>query len=161
MLNITVEQEPLDKPVAFIHLEGELDHQNYKDVIAKARELRDSGVVRLVLDLSDLDYMGSSGIFALRSIAVIVGANEPPDPDSGYGAVQEQGEEDGDDHEQDELLGDAERVADHQRAEGLHLVAEGGVPGLGVHAEADGARREQARHPPVDEQAAQRHEERL
>ena len=90
MLNITVEHEPLDKPVAVIHLEGELDHQNFEDVIAKARELRDSGVVRLILDLSDLSYMGSSGIFALRSIAVIVGATEPPDPDSGWGAVNEQ-----------------------------------------------------------------------
>ena len=94
MLNITVEHEQLDKPVAVIHLEGELDHQNYEEVIAKARELRDSGVVRLVLDLADLSYMGSSGIFALRSIAVIVGANEPPDPDSGYGAVKEQGSTD-------------------------------------------------------------------
>jgi anti-anti-sigma regulatory factor len=90
MLNITVENEELDKPVAVIHLEGELDHENYEELIATAREVRDSGVVRLVLDLADLSYMGSSGIFALRSIAVIVGANEPPDPDSGWGAVKEQ-----------------------------------------------------------------------
>lgn len=91
MLNITVEHEQLDKPVAVINLEGELDHQNYEDVITKARELRDSGVVRLVLNLADLSYLGSSGIFALRSMAVLVGASEPPDPDSGWGAVKEQG----------------------------------------------------------------------
>ena len=89
MLNITVEHELTARPVAIMRLEGELDQSNYLDVVNRARELADAGTLNLLLDLSDLSYMGSSGIFALRSIAIVLSGETPPDPEGGWGAVHE------------------------------------------------------------------------
>ncbi len=87
MLNITVEQETGDVPVAVMRLEGELDAASYLSVIDRARELQGDGTRHLVLDLSDLAYMGSSGLFAIHSIATLLRGEEPPDPDAGWGAI--------------------------------------------------------------------------
>lgn len=89
MLNITVEHEEGVLPVAVMRLEGELDQSNYLDVITRARELGEAGTRGIVLDLDGLTYMGSSGIFALRSIALVLSGEEPPDPEAGWGAVHE------------------------------------------------------------------------
>jgi anti-anti-sigma regulatory factor len=89
MLNLTIEHEQAAVPVAVMRFEGELDQSNYLSVIDRARELRDAGTRNVVLDLSDLTYMGSSGIFALRSIAIVLAGDEPPDPEGGWGAVHE------------------------------------------------------------------------
>lgn len=104
-MNITVEHEPAPtEPVAVMRLEGELDQSNYLHVINKARELRDAGTRQLVLDLADLNYMGSSGIFALRSIAIILGGDEPPSPDDGWGAIHELGNRSADEVKRVKLL---------------------------------------------------------
>ena len=89
MLNITVEHEDGSLPVAVMRLEGELDQSNYLEVVSRARELAAAGTRNVLLDLSALSYMGSSGIFALRSIAIILSGEEPPDPEAGWGAVHE------------------------------------------------------------------------
>ncbi len=89
MLNITVEHEHGTHNVAVIGLAGELDQSNYLDVINRAREARAAGATAVLLDLTELTYMGSSGIFALRSIAIVLGDSEPPDPEGGWGAVHE------------------------------------------------------------------------
>lgn len=87
MLNITVEQENGDVPVAVMGLEGELDAASYLSVIDRARELQQEGTRHLVLDLSNLGYMGSSGLFAIHSIATLLRGEEPPDPEAGWGAI--------------------------------------------------------------------------
>ena len=89
MLNITVELEQGATPVAVMRVEGELDQSNYLDVVNRARELSDAGTRNVVLDLSNLTYMGSSGIFALRSMAIVLSGDEPPDPEGGWGAIHE------------------------------------------------------------------------
>ena len=89
MLNVTVETEQGAQPVGIMRLEGELDQSNFMEVIDRARELREAGTRHVLLDLSGLSYMGSSGIFALRSIAIVVAGDEPPDPEHGWGAIHE------------------------------------------------------------------------
>lgn len=89
MLNITVEHEDAAQDVAVMTLEGELDQSNYLEVIDRVREARDAGVTAVLLDLTGLTYMGSSGIFALRSIAMVLDNTEPPDPEGGWGAIHE------------------------------------------------------------------------
>jgi anti-anti-sigma regulatory factor len=89
MLNITVELEQGAQPVTVMRLEGELDQSNYLDVVNRARELAAAGTRNVLLDLAALSYMGSSGIFALRSIAIVLSGEEPPDPEAGWGAVHE------------------------------------------------------------------------
>lgn len=87
MLNISVAQEQARVPVAVMGLEGELDAANYMQVIERARELAAQGTQNMVLDLSDLTYMGSSGLFAIHSVAMLLRGEAPPDPEGGWGAI--------------------------------------------------------------------------
>jgi anti-anti-sigma regulatory factor len=87
MLNIGVEQEA--DGLTVMKLQGELDAASYLAVIARARELAAQGTSRLLLDLGELSYMGSSGLFALHSMAMILRGQTPPDPERGYAALHE------------------------------------------------------------------------
>ena len=53
-MNISVSQAQGSVPVTVIKLDGQLDGQNYQELIAKARELYDAGGRDFLLDLSDL-----------------------------------------------------------------------------------------------------------
>ena len=87
MLTITVEHESARVPVAMVKLEGELDAATYLDVIASARQLVDDGTRFVLLDLGELSYMGSSGLFVIHSMAMLLRGEEPPDPEGGWGAI--------------------------------------------------------------------------
>jgi anti-anti-sigma regulatory factor len=93
MLQISVEQEPraTGETVAVMSLEGELDASSYLEVITRAGELTQHGTRWIVLDLTALTYMGSSGLFALHSIAMLLQGQAPPDPEQGWGAMHEAG----------------------------------------------------------------------
>jgi anti-anti-sigma regulatory factor len=82
--------------LAVMSLEGELDASNFQDVIDQGRTLYAEGTRRLVLDLSELSYMGSSGLVALHSLAVLLRGEEPPDPEYGWSAFHSVGEGSGD-----------------------------------------------------------------
>ena len=84
--------EPIDAEAAVIALEGELDASNYEGLIETVRGLYANGVRRLVLDLSGLQYMASSGLVALYSIVQVLRGEEPPDPESGWSAFHALGE---------------------------------------------------------------------
>lgn len=90
-MQITVERESTaaGEPLAVMRLEGELDAASYLDVIARARDVSGQGVRRLLLDLSKLSYMGSSGLFALHSITMLLRGETPPDPEHGYAALHD------------------------------------------------------------------------
>jgi anti-anti-sigma regulatory factor len=85
-MNITIDQAEDRVPVTILGLHGELDASNYQEVIAKAREVYDAGARHILLDMSDVPFMASSGLVALHSIAVLLRGEEPPDPESGWGA---------------------------------------------------------------------------
>ena len=44
---------------------------------------------RVVLDLSGLTYMGSSGLVAIHSIALLLAGKEPTSPEDGWQAIHE------------------------------------------------------------------------
>jgi anti-anti-sigma regulatory factor len=73
-------------PVTIMALGGELDASNYLDVIAKTKELYTAGARDLLLDLTDLSFMASSGLVALHSAALIMKGEEPPDLEHGWSA---------------------------------------------------------------------------
>jgi anti-anti-sigma regulatory factor len=79
-----------------LSLEGELDASNFEEVIETGRSLYAGGTRRLVLDLSGLSYMGSSGLVALHSLAVLLRGEEPPDPEYGWSAFHSIGQASGD-----------------------------------------------------------------
>ncbi|MBN1992622.1 MAG: STAS domain-containing protein [Anaerolineae bacterium] len=85
-MNITIEQTAGKVPVTIMGLHGELDGSNYLDVIAKAKELYSTGTRNLLIDMSDMSFMASSGVMALHSIALLMRGEEPPDPEYGWDA---------------------------------------------------------------------------
>lgn len=81
-----------DRPspeLAVIGLVGELDGSNFEQVIDAGRAARDGGAQRIVLDLAGLTYMGSSGLVAIHSIALLLRGQEPTSPEDGWQALHD------------------------------------------------------------------------
>ena len=80
--------------VAVLSVEGRIDASNYLDLIKQARELFDSGTGYLLLNLEECDFLSSSGLFGLHSIALMAHEIQPPDPQTGWGALNDMVNED-------------------------------------------------------------------
>jgi|SRR5438093_2980555 anti-anti-sigma regulatory factor len=78
-------------PVTVMALDGELDASNYLRLVDDVRELYASGTRNLLIDLSDLSFIASSGLVALFSVVKVMNGEEPPDPEYGWGAFREVG----------------------------------------------------------------------
>lgn len=72
--------------VAIMKLSGELDATNYLEVIEQVKAIHNHGTRRLVIDLSDVTFLSSSGLVALHSAALIMRGDQPPDPEAGWAA---------------------------------------------------------------------------
>lgn len=90
-MNISVSQTQGKVPVTVVKLDGQLDGQNYQDLIAKAQELYGTGARDFLLDLSDLTYISSAGLVALHSIALLTRGEELPDFEGGWSAYRSMG----------------------------------------------------------------------
>jgi anti-anti-sigma factor len=88
-MTIDVERIDGDPAVAVVSLDGELDASNYERVIEAVRAAHAGGARALVLDLANLTFMASSGLFALHSAIRIMRGDAPPDPEAGWGALHE------------------------------------------------------------------------
>jgi anti-anti-sigma regulatory factor len=75
-------------PVTVLQLHGELDRSTYQGVIDRAREVYDGGARDLLLDLEYVPFMGSSGLVAFHSIALLMGGETPPDPETSWGTLR-------------------------------------------------------------------------
>jgi anti-anti-sigma regulatory factor len=78
-------------PVTILSIHGALDASNYEEIVDKARELYEAGTRYLVLDMSDMPFMSSSGLVALHSIALLLRGDTPPDPEMGWQAFHSMG----------------------------------------------------------------------
>jgi anti-anti-sigma regulatory factor len=94
-MDITTDRPTAD--LAVIALSGELDGSNFERLIDAGRAARDGGAGRIVLDLAGLTYMGSSGLVAIHSIALLLRGQEPTSPEDGWQAIHDIGDGDGDD----------------------------------------------------------------
>lgn len=88
MLNITVDKEEGRVPVTVLRLEGELDASNYESVIAQTEELYADGTRDLLLDLQNVDFVSSSGLIGLHSMALIMRGETLADPEEGWAAFR-------------------------------------------------------------------------
>jgi anti-anti-sigma regulatory factor len=84
MLTINIENVQARVPVTIAHLTGELDASSYKSLIDKADELYAGGTRDLLLDLSQLTFMSSTGLVALHSTALVMRGEKLPDGESGW-----------------------------------------------------------------------------
>jgi anti-anti-sigma regulatory factor len=87
-MEITVESVQGQVPVTVMKMGGELDAKSYLGVIAEAKQLYDDGARDLLVDMGELTFMASSGLFALHSIGLIMRGETPPDPEAGWGALR-------------------------------------------------------------------------
>jgi hypothetical protein len=90
-MNISVSQSPGRVPVTVLKLDGQLDGQNYQELIAKAQELFQTGARDFLLDLSDLTYISSAGLVALHSVALLARGEALPDVEGGWSAYRSMG----------------------------------------------------------------------
>ena len=90
-MNISISQAQGNVPVSVVKLDGQLDGQNYQELITKAKELHSAGARDFLLDLSDLTYISSAGLVALHSIALLTRGEELPDPEGGWSAYRSMG----------------------------------------------------------------------
>ena len=86
-MEITFDQAQGSVPVTVMRLEGELDASSYQAVIESGKEAYDSGARDLLLDMSDLSFMSSSGLVALHSLVLLMRGEEPDDPEAGWSAL--------------------------------------------------------------------------
>lgn len=85
MLQIETSQE---KDILILKPVGQLDGQNYQDLISKAKESYQTGARNMVLDLSELTYISSAGLVALHFIALLVRGESVPDTEHGWAALK-------------------------------------------------------------------------
>jgi anti-anti-sigma factor len=87
-MKITVSQAQGQVPVTILHVQGDLDASSYKALIAQGQEVCDGGAQDILLDLSELNYISSSGIVALHILSQIVRGEKASDPEEGWEAFR-------------------------------------------------------------------------
>jgi anti-anti-sigma regulatory factor len=90
-MNMSVSDAKGNVPVTVIKIDGQLDGQNYQDLISKAQELYKAGTRDFLLDLSELTYISSAGLVALHSMALLARGEELPDTEGGWSAYRSMG----------------------------------------------------------------------
>jgi len=85
-MEITITREATT--IAVLHLEGELDGSNYKQLINNAQNLYNTGVRDIVLDLGQLTFMSSAGISALHRVALIFRGSKQSDLEEGWASYR-------------------------------------------------------------------------
>jgi anti-anti-sigma factor len=87
-LQTTVEQVDGTTPVAVVTLDGELDGATFEGVIGTIRGLYAAGTRKLLLDLTDLSFISSSGLVAIHSAMRVMRGEAPPDTEQGWEALR-------------------------------------------------------------------------
>ena len=72
MLDVTIYEKQDPVPVTVMRLSGELDASNYESLIKQTQSLYNSGTRNLLLDLEGLEFVSSSGLIALHTMALIM-----------------------------------------------------------------------------------------
>jgi len=85
-LTTTTEEANGRVPITVLSLDGELDASNFERLIDEVRALYDNGTRNLLIDVSGLSFLASSGLVALHAIVRLLHGEPPPDLESGWDA---------------------------------------------------------------------------
>lgn len=88
VIALTVSQVQGRVPVTILTPSGDLDASNFQDLIAEAQSACAAGTRDLLLDLSQVSYMSSSGLVALQSIAALLRGDAMPNSEDGWAAIR-------------------------------------------------------------------------
>jgi anti-anti-sigma regulatory factor len=86
-VEITEEKVLAKVPVTIIKLSGKLDATCYQEVIDRARQAYQAGDRHLLLDMSEVDFMSSSGLVALHSTALVMRGEALASSNNGWSAI--------------------------------------------------------------------------
>lgn len=76
-MEIKVSIHQAEKPIAIMHLTGSVNASNYLEIVTKAQELYQAKTARdLILDLSDVTDISTTGLVALHQLSLIYGGSE-------------------------------------------------------------------------------------
>jgi anti-anti-sigma regulatory factor len=70
-MEITVNVQQADEPVAIMRLQGGIDASNFVQIVDKAREIYKNPARNLILDLSQVPSISSTGLAAIHQIALV------------------------------------------------------------------------------------------
>lgn len=70
-MDITVDIHQSEHPVAIMKLHGDINASNFLEVVNKAQTLFNNPARNLILDLSDVSSISTTGIVALHKIALV------------------------------------------------------------------------------------------
>lgn len=70
-MNITVDIQQAREPIAVMRLQGDIDASNFVQVVDKAREIYQNPARNLVIDLSEVPSVSTTGLVAIHKIALI------------------------------------------------------------------------------------------
>ncbi len=87
-LQTTVEQVDGPEPITVLTLDGELDGTAFEGVIDTIRGLYDAGTRVLVLDLTRLWFISSSGLVAIHAAMRLMRGEAAPDTEQGWVALR-------------------------------------------------------------------------
>lgn len=76
-LQIGVSREDGEKAVTVLRLKGSLDANTQGDLENAAKEAIDSGAQFLLLDMSEVDYLGSAGMRAIHAVTNLLSPDDP------------------------------------------------------------------------------------
>src|ERR1051325_1764513 len=81
-MDITViEDSSGKKPVTVFQIAGDIDAQSYRELEARADEAFRNGTRRILLDLGNVRYVGSSGLRAVSAIFNLLRGASPEESD--------------------------------------------------------------------------------
>lgn len=87
-MNLTVSQAwSKTVPVTVVAIHGALEGSNYQELINKVKELCNAGTHHLLLDLSDLSFISTAGLFAVQIIAKMLRGEKSAIPEESWAAV--------------------------------------------------------------------------
>jgi anti-anti-sigma regulatory factor len=75
-------------PVTVLNVAGRVDSSNYLSLIDEANQLLSNGTEYLLLDLENCDFLSSSGLFAVHSIALKAHKIPALDPQNGWASLR-------------------------------------------------------------------------
>lgn len=87
-MDLSVTSASSKPEVAVLALSGDLDASNYLQLIQRVGELYQAGTRGLVFDLGKVEFISSSGIVALHSMALLMQGQRPPNPEDGWHAIR-------------------------------------------------------------------------
>lgn len=70
-MDITVTVEQAREPVAVMRLQGSIDASNFVQVVDKAQEIYQNPARNLVIDLSEVPSVSTTGLVAIHKIALL------------------------------------------------------------------------------------------